>query len=191
MSVDVGILREKIARLTDERDRLLTEVAGAQNLSGILNLMGVLLASSEADAKMCEWISVEERLPEPTDFYPGVWVWDAVWQVGYEAWYNTDDQAWVACSDREPPERITHWMPLPAAPPVTGEQPMTTPNRNAAQWNPMDDEHTNDPSIWAWGDWAITRELNGYHLLVSSGVEYGPFATFEQVKQHAENVRGD
>lgn len=32
---------EKITRLETERDRLLTEVAGAQNLSGILNFMEV------------------------------------------------------------------------------------------------------------------------------------------------------
>ena len=63
--------------------------------------------------------------------------------------------------------------------------------RIPADWQVMDDEHTDNPSIWAWGDWTITKEASGYHLLVSSGVSYGPFPTLEAVKQHAEDVRGD
>jgi hypothetical protein len=60
-----------------------------------------------------------------------------------------------------------------------------------AEWTVMDDEHTNDPSIWSWGDWCITKEVDGYHLLVSSGVGYGPFSTFDATTRHAEDVRGD
>jgi len=57
----------------------------------------------------------------------------------------------------------------------------------------MDDEYTDDPGLWAWGDWYISREGADelYMLIVSSGVEYGPFKTFDEAKQHAENVRGD
>lgn len=64
--------------------------------------------------------------------------------------------------------------------------------RKRAEWTPMDDEHTDDPHCWAWGDWAITKiGGEGYWLCVSSGVEYGPFASWEAVTSHAENVRGD
>jgi hypothetical protein len=64
--------------------------------------------------------------------------------------------------------------------------------RERAEWVPMDDEHTGDPHCWAWGDWCITLiNGEGYWLIVSSGVEYGPFATWDAVTQHAENVRAD
>lgn len=63
--------------------------------------------------------------------------------------------------------------------------------RKTAEWVAMDDEHTNDPALWSWGDWYISRERDGFHLIVSSGVEYGPFPTLDAVKQHAEDVRGD
>lgn len=65
------------------------------------------------------------------------------------------------------------------------------PSRTPATWIPMDDEHTDDPALWSWGDWCIAREHDGFHLLVSSGVAYGPFRTFEAAKQHAEDVRAD
>jgi hypothetical protein len=65
--------------------------------------------------------------------------------------------------------------------------------RTPTAWIAMDDEHTDDPGIYSWGDWHIARdEINGlWHLIVSSGVEYGPFASLEAAKYHAENVRGD
>jgi len=47
------------------------------------------------------------------------------------------------------------------------------------------------PCLWRWGDWYISRRANGYHLIVSSGVEYGPFLSFSDAKQHAEDVRAD
>jgi hypothetical protein len=123
MSVDVGILREKIARLTDERDRLLTEVAGSQNLSGILNLMGDLLASAEAEAKMCEWISVNKRLPEAGNewylVFDGEYVGCAFFLTEYED--NLLLKHWSAAEDTGIEEDdITHWMPMPAAPPASG-----------------------------------------------------------------------
>lgn len=64
-------------------------------------------------------------------------------------------------------------------------------DRKPADWVAMDDEHTNNPAIWSWGDWIITKAASGYHLLVSSGVRYGPFPSFAAVTQHAEDVRGD
>lgn len=64
-------------------------------------------------------------------------------------------------------------------------------NRLAAVWTPMDDEHTDAPHCWAWGDWCITLIGDGYWLIVSSGIEYGPFSTWDAVTEHAENVRGD
>jgi hypothetical protein len=65
--------------------------------------------------------------------------------------------------------------------------------RKAAKWIAMDDEHTDDPGLYSWGDWHIARDGAGglWHLIVTSGVEYGPFTSLEAAKQHAENVRGD
>jgi hypothetical protein len=53
-----------------------------------------------------------------------------------------------------------------------------------AKWQPQDDQCTE----YAWGDWTITKEDDGWHLLVSSGVRYGPFPDFESVTRHAEEV---
>lgn len=74
--------------------------------------------------------------------------------------------------------------------------------RKVAEWVAMDDEHTNNPALWSWGDWYISRvtrhdligleeKPEGFWLIVSSAVEYGPFATLKEAQDHAENVRGD
>ena len=57
--------------------------------------------------------------------------------------------------------------------------------RQSAEWK------SNEPHLWHWGDWFIAEDIDGFYLIVSSGVQYGPFDTFEAVKAHAENVRGD
>lgn len=59
------------------------------------------------------WISAKERLPES---HIRVWVWDAPWNTGYEAWYDHDDLRWEPCGDREPSDTVTHWQPLPEPP---------------------------------------------------------------------------
>lgn len=48
-----------------------------------------------------------------------------------------------------------------------------------------------EQNLWGWGDWSICHITDGYHLIVSSGVEYGPFLTWDEVTQHAEDVRAD
>jgi len=63
--------------------------------------------------------------------------------------------------------------------------------RKRAKWKPAMTDHTPEPCLWFWGDWSISRVNRHYWLSVSSGVEYGPFATWEAVTQHAEDVRGD
>lgn len=69
--------------------------------------------------------------------------------------------------------------------------------RKPAEWTAMDDEHTNDSSLYSWGDWYIARHINrngdedGWNLIVSSGAEYGPFSSLDEAKKQAENVRGD
>ena len=60
--------------------------------------------------------------------------------------------------------------------------------RETAEWTPSEGERV---TCWYWGDWSITLIGGGYYLLVSSGISYGPFATWNEVTQHAENVRGD
>jgi hypothetical protein len=44
---------------------------------------------------------------------------------------------------------------------------------------------------WWWGDWTIRWwDGTGYYLKVSSGVQYGPYATLDEAKQKANEVRG-
>jgi hypothetical protein len=44
---------------------------------------------------------------------------------------------------------------------------------------------------WWWGDWSIRWwDSAGYYLKVSSGVQYGPFATLDEAKRKADEVRG-
>lgn len=44
---------------------------------------------------------------------------------------------------------------------------------------------------WWWGDWVIRwYDSTGYYLTVSSGVQYGLFATLDEAKQKARDVSG-
>ena len=72
---------------------------------------------------MSDWISVDERLPESED-------WVVVWYqdkdgdyfptVGAYRSYGSLPRQWVTDVDNSelayPPEKITHWMPLPPPP---------------------------------------------------------------------------
>jgi hypothetical protein len=60
-----------------------------------------------------EWISVNERLPEPLKLVLCIWerVYDG-WNYGF-ARYQRDD-VWYVSNEGMP--RVTHWMPLPAPP---------------------------------------------------------------------------
>jgi broad specificity phosphatase PhoE len=44
---------------------------------------------------------------------------------------------------------------------------------------------------WWWGDWKIRWwDATGYYLEVSSGCQYGPYATLEEAQKKAIEVRG-
>lgn len=61
---------------------------------------------------MSEWIPVTERLPEP-------WVSVLVAVYEYVLMGRVDaGGVWRGCRD-ETQEGVTHWMPLPPAPPTT------------------------------------------------------------------------
>lgn len=62
---------------------------------------------------MSDWISVKDRLP--SSWVP-VRVWDKPWNTSYDACYNDEDDCWEPLGDREPPDNVTHWMPLPEPP---------------------------------------------------------------------------
>jgi hypothetical protein len=64
-------------------------------------------------------------------------------------------------------------------------------HREPAVWVAVDGPHQCDPDVWNWGDWVITREHDGYRLLVGSGVTYGPYSKLQGAMWTAENVRGD
>lgn len=76
-------------------------------------------AERAVEAGYCkqEWISVEERLPEPQISVLVYCFYHGEWQIR-EAWYGAKTKAWFVIVDggsyRELP--ITHWMPLPEAP---------------------------------------------------------------------------
>ena len=64
-------------------------------------------------ANPCEWISVEERLPEPQKLVLCIWERvDDGWNYGF-ARYQRED-VWYVSNEGMP--RVTHWMPLPEAP---------------------------------------------------------------------------
>lgn len=62
------------------------------------------------------WIPASERMPNDKDF---VWCWGYVsgWTEsdGFEAYYDATRNKWWTVDD-ETVRKITHWMPLPAAP---------------------------------------------------------------------------
>ncbi len=74
------------------------------------------------------WISVEDRLPE-TEEWVAVWYRDKDGDyfptVGRYAKVPSGKMCWATDVDNNelayPPEKITHWMPLPK-PPITNEQ---------------------------------------------------------------------
>ncbi|MGC7992873.1 DUF551 domain-containing protein [Salmonella enterica] len=62
------------------------------------------------------WIPVSDRMPNDKDF---VWCWGYVsgWTEsdGFEAYYDATRNKWWTVDD-ETVRKVTHWMPLPAAP---------------------------------------------------------------------------
>lgn len=64
-------------------------------------------------ANPCEWISVEERLPETQKLVLCIWERvDDGWNYGF-ARYQRED-VWYVSNEGMP--RVTHWMPMPEAP---------------------------------------------------------------------------
>jgi len=43
-------------------------------------------------------------------------------------------------------------------------------------------------NLWAWGDWFIALAYDKWWLLVSSGIEYGPFRDFDAALRYAGDV---
>ena len=81
---------------------------------------------------MSEWISVDEKLPEETNCLGGTWFSDNVLVVEEEGdmyithyvypWRNSKCEGWSKhmAPDMEK-DKVTHWMPLPAAPEHKGD----------------------------------------------------------------------
>lgn len=65
------------------------------------------------------WVACSERMPNDKDY---VWCWGRVvgWTEddGFEAYYDATRNKWwaVTMDGEEPVRKVTHWMPLPAAP---------------------------------------------------------------------------
>lgn len=60
-----------------------------------------------------DWISVEDRLPEDSD-----WL-EVIVNAGdcvTCCWYNPDDDEWLLDPERVFDGEVTHWMPLPEPP---------------------------------------------------------------------------
>jgi hypothetical protein len=69
------------------------------------------------DTKPTEWISVDERLPEPHKLVLCIWERvDDGWNYGF-ARYQRED-VWYVSNEGMP--RVTHWMPLPEPPMMKG-----------------------------------------------------------------------
>lgn len=65
------------------------------------------------------WVACSERMPNDKDY---VWCWGRVvgWTEddGFEAYYDATRNKWwaVTMDGEEPVRKVTHWMPMPAAP---------------------------------------------------------------------------
>lgn len=44
------------------------------------------------------------------------------------------------------------------------------------------------PDLFQWGDWFIALAYGRWWLLVSSGIEYGPFRHFDDALRYAGDV---
>lgn len=84
--------------------------------NGIASCRAAMLQSGNSPATPDTWIPVSERMPNDKDF---VWCWGYVsgWTEsdGFEAYYDATRNKWWTVDD-ETVRKITHWMPLPAAP---------------------------------------------------------------------------
>ncbi|MFQ0834171.1 DUF551 domain-containing protein [Citrobacter gillenii] len=76
----------------------------------------VMLQAGNSPVTPDGWIPVSERMPNDKDF---VWCWGYVsgWTEsdGFEAYYDATRNKWRTIDD-ETVRKVTHWVPLPAAP---------------------------------------------------------------------------
>lgn len=64
-----------------------------------------------------EWISVDERLPEPNKLVLCIWEReDDGWNYGFARYQR--ENVWYVSNEGMP--RVTHWMPLPEPPKMKG-----------------------------------------------------------------------
>ena len=64
-----------------------------------------------------EWISVDERLPEPIKLVLCIWErQDDGWNYGFARYQR--ENVWYVSNEGMP--NVTHWMPLPEAPKMKG-----------------------------------------------------------------------
>ena len=76
-------------------------------------------AERAVEAGYCkpEWISVDERLPEPNKLVLCIWERkDDGWHYGFARYQR--ENVWYVSNEGMP--RVTHWMPLPEAPKMKG-----------------------------------------------------------------------
>lgn len=88
-------------------------------LSALLELQerrAAMLQAGNSPVTPDGWIPVSERMPNDKDF---VWCWGyfSGWTEsdGFEAYYDATRNKWWTIDD-ETVRKVTHWMPLPAAP---------------------------------------------------------------------------
>ncbi|EBP0970592.1 DUF551 domain-containing protein [Salmonella enterica] len=80
------------------------------------NHRAAMLQAGNSPVTPDTWIPVSERMPSDKEF---VWCWGYVsgWTEsdGFEAYYDATRNKWWTIDD-ETVRKVTHWMPLPAAP---------------------------------------------------------------------------
>ena len=109
-----------------------------------------------------EWVSVEERLPEPTYC---VLVYTTDYSIEVDA--RGSDGEWMS-------HEVTHWMPLPAPPGKDNNVPAKDPNEPLTQ---ADLDVMDYDKVWIDygddGEWALVVSGRIYALAVLEGAGFG------------------
>lgn len=105
--------QEKINKMAEDICRVKHNCNDVCNPINTCNALKYARRAYEAGYRQQEWISVEERLPEPQKLVLCIWErGDDRNNYGF-ARYQRED-VWYVSNEGMP--RVTHWMPLPDAP---------------------------------------------------------------------------
>lgn len=98
------------------------------------------------------WVACAERMPGTDEII--VVAYDADWKAQF--WACWDGEKWEPSDDREPPENVTHWRPLPAPPErltAAEGRPIAMPNGESIGDCPRCEAPDGEPHV----EWCLLR----------------------------------